>query len=485
MDQYKVGSDDDQLARLFTAAGVELERRAEALGATRESQERIFAMQREKQDLMLELKRLLRVIDGKEAYEFHPGESDRVVQFDEQRGVYFVGEVGSQEQATLGEVLFDNDFGANYVMDFADTHIPRQTRKRFALEQTKRQLRDLLNKQIITEESHREDVPERVREIYQGLENKRERTEAGFLAEQVIEYLLKRLELEDAIQFRFEIADVYQDVAQKIDFIIRIQKRSRGVQVDASDAETIGIQFTMNEERTRFKKEQIVKAKQEGLEGVDDLVLVTIPIEHIYTIFYQWDERRRDTGKTAGGPVAFLLAEEKEALVRGLFGGLFGTAEMEEYVHRATGVFSLDQDRVRDEEGRLNMSWMTERRKSSGRILNEKRHREAQQRRAARVKRTVPNAQGAWAHVQPLIRKMKRKAKDLHTSWKEEVRRWEIEPVSPDERERRTMDFERRRDTLNKERTWIGNMLQVRTQNRKKHHEELILRLKEEYIDSN
>lgn len=471
MDETRVGPDEEQLLRLAVAADVEIDRRAKSLDGSKEAQQRIFELQREKQNLMAELKKILALIDGKESREFHKSESDRLVWFDTQKKVYFVGEGDSQEVATLGEVLFDNDFGASYVMDFSDATIPRLTRKRFALEQTKRQLHDLLNRQIIEEETSRPDVAERVKEIYQSLERKQERTEVGFLAERVVEYLLKRLEWDEAVPFKFVMADVHQDVAQKIDFIIKVQKKSRGVSVEASQMETIGIQFTMNEERVPFKLGQIEQAKREGLDKVDDLVLVSIPIEHINTVLYQWEERRSETGKTAGGPVTFLLSEEKEVLMRGMFSHLFEAQEMETYVAHAKRVFEPDQERVREEERRLSMVWEQERKKSPGR------HRREAQQKAARQPKMKEDS---WSSIETVMKEIQRQLADLHNSWLEEIRRWKTQKVPEEARDSIREEFRIRREDLNEKRHQVLNVITTRKNKRQREHAELIIRLKRE-----
>jgi hypothetical protein len=480
--------DEEQLSRLAIAADVELERRAAAIDVPKEVQEKIFELQKRKQALMREMKDILKVIDGKEEdYVFSPEEKNRIVKYDEKNNLFLIGDGDSQERATLGEVLHDGDFGVSYAMDYSDSSLPRHARKKFVVESVKRELQKLLDQQILTEEIARPDNDD-VRRSYESFLRPERETQGGVLAEAVVGYFLKRLQVDGGVPFSFETADVHQDVAQKIDFVLKRPQQGRGVKADVNEASVIGVQFTMKTKvkDVDYKQDQIKRAKKDEEIRVDDIVLVSMPIEHIQTIFYQWEERKRDTGKTAGGPVSFLLPEEKEYIVRGLFDGFFDQEEIESLLDSMSVPRCLDDERVMEEENREDFSWMERRQKSSGQIRQDKIQEDARLRKmsghtkaktstgAKKLSRGKGRAENEHVALESEIRNIREASIRLHNLHEEQLKKLKDSEGSRKKRKELHNGFIREAAALKAERVHLHKIISTKRIERTQAHQELI-----------
>lgn len=463
----EVQKDTVQIDRLAVAADVELERRAKSVGVSKEVQQEIFDLQKEKQRLMDELKKTLRIIDGKEQdYEFKPQTFERVVAYDAERNIFRVGEGEDQEDATLGEVLFDGDFGVSYAVNFADDTIPRPARKQFIVEKTKRKLRSLLDRQILHEEIARPD--QESKKSYESFFDPENQSQPGKLAELVVGYFLKRLEVDTQIPFRFEIADVHQDVSQKIDFIIRRQDYRRGIETTSDSQEVIGVQFTMqtSKREKKHKQEQISHIKaSKAVERVDDIVLISLPIKHVKTIFYQWEERQQATKKTAGGPVAFLLDKEKEYLVRGIFKDFLSAEELDDFVQKSQTLYELDRQRVQEEEARIKKSWRRRRYKSPGRIKHEEHLKALKEKRRSKQ---------IWKDFDEFVAKLRKDKKTLHYERVEALKVAREQGLSKKERREVVNKYEQRLEELKDRMEALQDIVTVKKEKRTRDHERLV-----------
>src|SRR3989338_3654115 len=89
----------------------------------------------------------LRCLDDENCTPERPPKS-RLVTFNEKENKFFV-EISddSQESATLGDILTDGDWGLVYYLD--PQSVSRMAQKKFFVKSAKRELRDLLDEQLV------------------------------------------------------------------------------------------------------------------------------------------------------------------------------------------------------------------------------------------------------------------------------------------------------------------------------------------------
>ncbi len=156
----------------------------------------------------------------------------------------------------------------------------------------------------------------------------------GSKAEQVVRSFLTRIaaEIQD---LRIEIypANPYQDVRQKIDFIIEVTSKKRGVGVveDENISHTLGIQFTVNDSKIEHKKEQIEKAKNK-ITDIDDVILVAVNQSIMSSALEKWQK----SGDSFREPAEFLTYDTRTLLLRELFTNLLSTEDVEKIVKKYT-----------------------------------------------------------------------------------------------------------------------------------------------------
>lgn len=115
-------------------------------------------------------------------------------------------------------------------------------------------------------------------------------------------------------------ANAYQDVAEKIDFIVTTKTKKRGAGIEVVDPlieeRHIGIQFTVNtSEKTReHKHDQIEKAKARGTD-LDDIVYFAFDVHMIRSAMNTWEQK----GKPLSGIWGELSPEAQQRALDGLF----------------------------------------------------------------------------------------------------------------------------------------------------------------------
>lgn len=296
---------------------------AEALGLNPESVNRIIALQKEKQRIMEWLKARLKNIDGKEQ-EYEPG--SRRITFDGRRYLWEKSD-GTQESVTLGSLLTDGIWDVNYVLD--PESVPRNIRKRFFIEKARRLLQRELDKQIAINQTHSAFSNPRNRQGYNGLVKDREvlGTE-GHLAERLVFSYLNKISIDEEVPFAIEASNIYEDIELKMDFILKVRMRKRGVAVESVEDEkhTIGVQFTISSRRAR-KLGKLLKAKEQAREEgnrIEDIVLVKVPLKKLNDLFVRWA-----VNKPPGGPDRLWGAEIKQKILRGVLKGMLSKEEID------------------------------------------------------------------------------------------------------------------------------------------------------------
>jgi len=314
---------DETVEQLGAALG--LDEVAEARGLRKESVVKILSLQKEKQRIMEWLKARLKNIDSKEV-EYDPS-ARRIIA--DQDGRYFWEKTdGTREPVSLGALLTDGIWDVNYSLD--PESVPRIVRKKFFIAQARRLLQRELDKQIAIDQSHSQKSNPRNRQGYKGLVMNRENLETqGHLAERMVFSYLNKLSLDEDVPFTIEAANVYEDIELKIDFILKVRTRKRGVAVEgvtSEEARTIGVQFTIASRRSRkLGKLQMAKAKaKETGSKVEDIVLVKVPLKKLNDLFARWA-----VNKPPGGPDRLWDAEIKQKILRGVLKGLIEEDEIE------------------------------------------------------------------------------------------------------------------------------------------------------------
>lgn len=156
----------------------------------------------------------------------------------------------------------------------------------------------------------------------------------GFQAERVIRSFLTRISLDrQDLHVAVYPANPYQDVEEKIDFIIEATTKKRGVKVEEDEqvSHTLGIQFTINTSKIENKQDQIEKAKTR-IQDVDDILLVSMKGEVLSDAIRQW-EKSSDVFQE---PATFLRPEVKEQLLRELLSTLLEPEVIEQLVKKYT-----------------------------------------------------------------------------------------------------------------------------------------------------
>lgn len=122
--------------------------------------------------------------------------------------------------------------------------------------------------------------------------------------------------------------NAFEDVEEKIDFVIDVRSKKRGVEIETSndsfDEKHFGIQFTINTSKNQSKMDQIEKAKLRGTE-MDDILLVTMEQELLKKALHTWKEK----GSPLHGPWAEFPKESQNKIIRGLFENILTEVELE------------------------------------------------------------------------------------------------------------------------------------------------------------
>lgn len=303
-------------------------------GTDRETQDRIASLQKRKLEIVSELKHNLAALDG-----LVPEPPYRM----SERPAHWLGskfntlnlDTKEEEECTMAELLTDLEWGISYNLDGA---APRHIKKLYYLEHARAAIAELLDQQIIANETGSAYSDEFKKDAYRKIRAP-ERQQAGSIAEKMVRNFLRKITIDfndDNRLAEFEVikADAYQDVDKKIDFIIKRKAKQRGVEVEAADSK-LGIQFTIDQrpETIEHKGKQVSKAKQhlKPEDMIDDIILVSLSMKNIMENYNSWN---RD--KSPGGPDKLWSAEEKGNIFQNLMKGILTPDEIGSYLDKIT-----------------------------------------------------------------------------------------------------------------------------------------------------
>lgn len=230
--------------------------------------------------------------------------------------------IGTTENLTIGDIVSARRWGIDI----------NPTEKTIESGQEKK-LRKLINEkksESIVYKHLNKELAEKLSEVYSKKDifissaykkiSERTGTESkqlGVVAEQIIIGVLERIAIDRSdLGLSVIEANAYQDVNNKIDFILATKHKKRGVGVNRED-KSIGVQFTTNIPKGEHKMEQIAKAKERGVD-VDDIVYVAIDQKELAGAIHTWEK----DNKPISGPWKFLPSKIREQVTKNLFTGL-------------------------------------------------------------------------------------------------------------------------------------------------------------------
>ncbi len=296
-----------------------------------EAEVAIFDMQKKKLERLKKFKKFLSKTRNGEGGFSHPEiQPGLPVVFRDDDGRYLVRENDVVRQVTRGELMTDYEWGIEYAFDRSvGIHDIRE----YYLEQLKADLREKLDQQIITSETNftRGDSFKQnaYREIGKRIETGSE--QQGIIAEKMVKNFLKKLAIDHDADFEIVEANAFQDVEQKVDFIIHRKSadRIRGAKIgESKDSADVGIQFTINASKVDYKEKQIQHTKRHTKE-FQDIVLVTLPAHKASDLYKQWSSR-----KTAGGPDKLWSPQTKQAIFRGVMEKVLAPQEIDDLCNK-------------------------------------------------------------------------------------------------------------------------------------------------------
>lgn len=306
-----------------------IDKAADNFQTEKTDQAQIHQLQLKKQVIMGALKQSLANLDNPTAVEANLLPARQIALIDDQ----YRWKIGKEERpVSLGEIMTDGDWGINYHLDPAS--VPRNVRKQFLVETARRELGSCLDEQICINEMSSALVDDKKQQAYHRIYEEHQAGKidrhTGLIAERMVCNFLKKITYDFEVDFKINHADAYQDVNQKIDFIISRQTHKRGVRVETEEQKTMGIQFTINSDQavTEHKEQQVSRANRKltSQDHIDSIVLVSLPMENIRKNFEAWQKTR-----AAGGPDKLWSSAEKQTVFRGVMAGFLTEAELLDY----------------------------------------------------------------------------------------------------------------------------------------------------------
>jgi hypothetical protein len=271
----------------LTADGIDIETMKELYGLRLQDQRDLYAKQLDKQLVMERLHRQLQEIDGKEptADEDEWDEAlpnpEHQIPVRQERGAYITSQ---GDMLTLGDLYTAGEWNIHYALD---SSVDRSIRKRYAVEEARRELQDLTDWQIYFDHLHGdESTLGATKAMYEVVNNSPERQEQpGIVAEKIVLTFLQKVCIDFNLDVETLKADVQQDVLDKIDFILHRKEHGRAFahpeQSDKLDAKDIGIQFTIISNPQAWAK---------NTSKINDVVLTSISPEGTRAIMHAYHE---------------------------------------------------------------------------------------------------------------------------------------------------------------------------------------------------
>lgn len=257
------------------------------------------------------------------------GEGDRDITYNKYKKEFLI----DGERTTTGEIVASRHFGSSLSLPAKGSSFEE---KRLHQMYVEHHVRD-----VLTSESNKalaealakanEKKDHFISEAYAKIAERegKESEQLGVIAEKLMIGVAETIAIDRPdLHLIIRSANAYQDVAEKIDFIISTKTKKRGVGVDTKEGEydekNFGIQFTLNTSKKEFKEDQIAKAKARGLD-VDDILLVYVEQDTLLKAVRKWKEK----GNSHKGPWVELSKETQHKTLRTLFEGILSEEEID------------------------------------------------------------------------------------------------------------------------------------------------------------
>lgn len=257
-------------------------------------------------------------------------DSKRIATYDRRAGEFAVG---NEEKVSMGNIIASRHWGINVALPetLDESGIGKKLRKMALEKKIGDALCEKLNGELaekLSEKTRREDLLKS--EAYKKIAERsgKESKQLGVQAEHIITGVVEAISIDrQDLGISITPANAYQDVQNKIDFIIATKQKRRSVGVNKEDItyeeKHIGVQFTINSSKAEHKADQINKAKERGVD-VDDIIYLEIEKDTLRKAIEKWD----GANKPISGPWKFLSKEIREITIKKLFDGIL-TEEQE------------------------------------------------------------------------------------------------------------------------------------------------------------
>ncbi|MDB4984152.1 MAG: hypothetical protein JWM20_331 [Patescibacteria group bacterium] len=250
-----------------------------------------------------------------------PSEHSRNVSYDKFKKRF---SVAGEEGVTMGQIIAARHMGM-------DVTIPEEVDQSGDGKKLRRILAEKISQDRIANDANRElgtVLSEKAKmrdmmksEAYRKIAERSgvESEQLGVKAEQIVMGALETIAIDRPdLGLSIASANAYQDVEEKIDFIISTKQKKRGIGIEKDevsfDEKHIGIQFTINTSKREHKEDQIKKAKARGMD-VDDILYVAIDMKILSLAISSW----KKDGKSIKGPWSYLPESVRKAAIANLF----------------------------------------------------------------------------------------------------------------------------------------------------------------------
>jgi hypothetical protein len=237
----------------------------------------------------------------------------------------------NNEPVTAGQVVAARHLDSDIVLpkQLDQSGLGKKLRKTYIEQLIKDQLCTRLNYELATilageyrnRDLFKSQAYEKIAER-SNLESSKE--QMGVIAESVMQGFTEMIAIDRPdLGITVAPANAYQDVAEKVDFIVTTKTKKRGAGIEVVDPlieeRHIGIQFTVNtSEKTReHKQDQIEKAKARGTD-LDDIVYFAFDMKTLQKAIHIWEQ----SGKPLSGVWHALPKGAQIEAIRGLFATL-------------------------------------------------------------------------------------------------------------------------------------------------------------------
>lgn len=343
IEKAKITGDEQKLQQETLELEKVLGRRAEASASSTENQREILEIQKEKREIFLELKKSFRDLEAgklEDEPELIKLSYDSATRFLKGRS-----KQGKEFLLTIGELFSNVEWD---IFSNLDGSVPRHIRKEYLFVRARKKIRDLLDAQILLEETANQRSERGRREAYKKMKEAidEDRLVSGWIAENAVRGFLSCLAMDFGLRFEVDRADVFMDVDHKVDFVLRRPRYHRGVGIEREDqsgresgegkqeelkeSETDfdndknngwGIQFTTSTtslDLSRKRKQMLYARAYLPENKLKDLVLVSIPLGKVKNNYLRWLKSVKETGVSFGGPEQYWNERVQHELVDGL-----------------------------------------------------------------------------------------------------------------------------------------------------------------------